>query len=252
MGGRGPAVIPSKYRGGAAQECSLQRRHSGERPSCNSARRARFPFRSPDGSLGRAPSAPSHRHASDHRPGLRARTSSRTPRRGAGVNPPALSSVVAPIVVAAGLSFWWVFRQRSRRPERATTSASPAETPVDMNEEAFLSKLSDAVLIAGRDGIIANASRGAERVLGWSPDHLRARRVSSLIHEDFVAEASQAQERAAGGAELHLPPRWRVRRAGGGWVGAGRTARGVGLRSMMAWARATPASPSPAAWCTLE
>lgn len=93
-----------------------------------------------------------------------------------------------------------------------------------MNEDVFLSKLSDAVLIAGRDGVIANASRGAERVLGWSPDHLRARRVSSLIHEDFVAEASQALERVADGAELHLPQRWRVRRADGSWFEAECTA----------------------------
>lgn len=93
-----------------------------------------------------------------------------------------------------------------------------------MNEDVFLSKLSDAVLIAGRDGVIANASRGAERVLGWSPDHLRARRMASIIHEDNVAEASQALERVADGAELHLPQRWRVRRADGSWFEAECTA----------------------------
>ncbi|MCC6928794.1 MAG: GGDEF domain-containing protein [Gemmatimonadaceae bacterium] len=93
-----------------------------------------------------------------------------------------------------------------------------------MNEDVFLSKLSDAVLIAGRDGVIANASRGAERVLGWSPEHLRERRVASIIHEDNVAEASQALERVADGAELHLPQRWRVRRADGSWFEAECTA----------------------------
>ncbi len=94
----------------------------------------------------------------------------------------------------------------------------------DMSEEVFLSKLSDAVLIAGRDGVIASASRGTERVTGWTPDELRSRRVASLIHEDFVAEAIKALERVADGAELHLPQRWRFRRADGSWFDAECTA----------------------------
>lgn len=94
----------------------------------------------------------------------------------------------------------------------------------DMAEEVFLSKLSDAVIIAGRDGVIASASRGTERVMGWSPDDLKSRRVASLIHEDFVAEAIKAVERVADGAELHLPQRWRVRRADGSWFDAECTA----------------------------
>jgi diguanylate cyclase (GGDEF)-like protein/PAS domain S-box-containing protein len=94
----------------------------------------------------------------------------------------------------------------------------------DMTEDVFLSKLSDAVIIAGRDGVIASASRGAERVMGWSPDDLKSRRVASLIHEDFVAEAMKALERVADGAELHLPQRWRVRRADGSWFDAECTA----------------------------
>lgn len=93
-----------------------------------------------------------------------------------------------------------------------------------MNEEVFLSKLSDAVLILGRDGVIASASRGAERVLGWAPDALRMRRVASLIHEDVLAEATQSLARVAEGVELHLPQRWRVRRADGSWLEAECTA----------------------------
>ena len=94
-------------------------------------------------------------------------------------------------------------------------------SPSDMNEEVFLSKLSDAVIIAGRDGVIVSASRGTERVLGWSPDLLRHRRLASLIHEDFVAEAVKAFERVADGAELHLPQRWGGRRADGRWFKSG-------------------------------
>ncbi|MEO6444684.1 MAG: GGDEF domain-containing protein [Gemmatimonadaceae bacterium] len=93
-----------------------------------------------------------------------------------------------------------------------------------MNEDALLSKLSDAVLITGRDGLIASASLGAERVLGFTTDALRHRRLTSLLHEDFVAEASQAVARVADGVELHLPQRWRVRVADGGWITAECTA----------------------------
>lgn len=87
-----------------------------------------------------------------------------------------------------------------------------------MTDDALLSRLSDAVLITGRDGVIASASRGTERVLGWAPHGLRARRLMSLVHEDNVAEASTSIARVADGAELHLPQRWRIRRADGSWL----------------------------------
>ena len=87
-----------------------------------------------------------------------------------------------------------------------------------MNEDVFLSKLTDAVLITSREGVIARASRGVERILGYTPAALHAKRVSSLLHEDCVAEATQAVHRVAGGTELHLPQRWKVRMADGGWL----------------------------------
>lgn len=87
-----------------------------------------------------------------------------------------------------------------------------------MNDEPFLSHLADAVLITGRDGVIARASRGAERVLGYRPEDLRGKRIGSFLHEDCVAEASNAVLRVADGAELHLPQMWRVRTADGGWI----------------------------------
>lgn len=130
------------------------------------------------------------------------------------------------LVAITGFYVYRAFLRPSRlRPDSSAPPPSPmAASPADMNEDAFLSKLSDAVLIAGRDGVIANASRGTERVLGWSPDHLRTRRVASLIHEDFVAEAVRALERVADGAELHLPQRWKVRRSDGSWFEAECTA----------------------------
>jgi diguanylate cyclase (GGDEF)-like protein/PAS domain S-box-containing protein len=87
-----------------------------------------------------------------------------------------------------------------------------------MNEETILSRLADAVLILGRDGLIARASQGATRVLGFKPEELRGRRIASLLHEDCVAEASSAVSRVSDGAELHLPQVWRVRTADGGWI----------------------------------
>ena len=130
----------------------------------------------------------------------------------------------ASVVVVAGFTAFWMFRRLNRPQLPAPRAESMDASPSEMSEEVFLSKLSDAVLIAGRDGVIVSASRGAERVLGWTPDDLRTRRVSSLIHEDFVAEAVQALERVADGAELHLPQRWRLRRADGSWFEAECTA----------------------------
>jgi diguanylate cyclase (GGDEF)-like protein/PAS domain S-box-containing protein len=87
-----------------------------------------------------------------------------------------------------------------------------------MTEELFLTKISDAVLVVGRDGVIAKASKGAEKVLGHGASQLRGRRVASLLHEDCVAEATQALLRVAEGAELHLPQRWQVRSGDGAFI----------------------------------
>jgi diguanylate cyclase (GGDEF)-like protein/PAS domain S-box-containing protein len=143
---------------------------------------------------------------------------------------PIATACLALLLLVAGILLWRRLSlpvspaqpPRTPLPDRAIDDAT--DSPPSMTEDVFLSKLSDAVLIAGRDGVIASASRGAERVLGWSPDALRTRRVSSLIHEDFVAEASSALSRVADGAELHLPQRWRVRRADGSFIDAECTA----------------------------
>ena len=87
-----------------------------------------------------------------------------------------------------------------------------------MNEDLFLSKLTDAVLITSREGVIARASLGVERILGYTPAALHTKRVASLLHEDCVAEATQVVHRVAGGTEVHHPQRWKVRMADGGWV----------------------------------
>ena len=93
-----------------------------------------------------------------------------------------------------------------------------------MTEEVLLSKISDAVLIVGRDGVIARTSRGIEKLLGAGAEDLRGRRLASLIHEDCVAEATQSLTRVADGAELHLPQRWRIRTTDGAFVDAECTA----------------------------
>lgn len=128
------------------------------------------------------------------------------------------------LAVAWAVAFIWKYRPRATATPPLTPAPLPDVSLHPMTEEVLLSKLSDAVLIVGRDGVIASASRGAERVLGWSPDDLRARRVASLIHEDVLAEATSSLTRVAEGAELHLPQRWRVRRADGSWLDAECTA----------------------------
>ena len=105
---------------------------------------------------------------------------------------------------------------------KAAASAPPPTLvppdPPEMTEDLFLSKLNDAVLITSREGVIARASRGVEKILGYAPAALHTKRVASLLHEDCVAEATQAVLRVAGGTELHLPQRWKVRMADGGWL----------------------------------
>lgn len=87
-----------------------------------------------------------------------------------------------------------------------------------MADEQLLTKIADAVLIVGRDGVIAKASKGVERVIGFAGAGLAGRRLTSLLHEDNVAEASQAVLRVSNGAELHVPQRWRARTSDGAFV----------------------------------
>jgi diguanylate cyclase (GGDEF)-like protein/PAS domain S-box-containing protein len=87
-----------------------------------------------------------------------------------------------------------------------------------MQDEQLLTKVADAVLIVSGDGIIAKASKGVERVIGFPGGGLAGRRLTSLLHEDFVAEASQAVLRVSKGAELHVPQRWRTRTNEGAFV----------------------------------
>ncbi len=114
-----------------------------------------------------------------------------------------------------------------------------------------LSKLTDAVLIVGRDGIIAKASKGVERILGFPVADLKGRRVGSLVHEDNLAEAAQALRRVGEGSELHTPQRWRVRTAAGAFVETQCTATRLTdappERSVVISMReATDADPNPA------
>lgn len=120
-----------------------------------------------------------------------------------------------------------------------------------MSDEASLSKLSDAVLILGRDGVIAKASKGIERILGFPAADLKGRRIGSLVHEDNLAEAAQALRRVGEGSELHTPQRWRVRAADGAFIEtdctATRLADAPAERSVVVSFRlATDPDPNPA------
>lgn len=95
----------------------------------------------------------------------------------------------------------------------------PDSTDPDlMRDEQLLTKIADAVLIVSRDGVIAKASKGVERVIGFAGAGLAGKRLTSLLHEDNVAEASQAVLRVSNGAELHVPQRWRTRTNEGAFV----------------------------------
>ena len=98
----------------------------------------------------------------------------------------------------------------------STDSDLPDSDP--MRDEQLLTKIADAVLIVSRDGIIAKASKGVERVIGFPGAGLAGKRLTSLLHEDNVAEAAQAVLRVSNGAELHVPQRWRARTNEGAFV----------------------------------
>lgn len=77
-------------------------------------------------------------------------------------------------------------------------------------------RVSDPVLLVNREGIVLQASAATARVLGHVPPSLAGHSLGRLLHEDDAAEVGQFLRETAEGTDVP-PPRWRVRRADGGW-----------------------------------
>lgn len=89
-------------------------------------------------------------------------------------------------------------------------SLAPFEVPL-------FERLSDPVFLVDRSGTVLHASASTARVLGHVPDSLSGRSLSKLVHEDDLTSIAPFLRDVAGGEDPNPTPRWRVRRADGGW-----------------------------------
>ena len=84
-------------------------------------------------------------------------------------------------------------------------------------EVALFERLSDPVLLVDRKGVVLRASASTARTLGLVPASLSGRPLAKLLHEDDAAALELFLGDIADGKEQGASPRWRVRRADGGW-----------------------------------
>lgn len=103
----------------------------------------------------------------------------------------------------------------------AADAAQPttiARAPSTAFEVHLFERLSDPVLLVDRRGKVLRASASTARVLGHVPSTLAGRSLGRLLHEDdAVAMDSFLGDVAEGTDPVGTAPRWRLRRADGGW-----------------------------------
>lgn len=118
----------------------------------------------------------------------------------------------ATILVAAAVALTLVLGGQA-------TDAAPAPPPLAPPPEVPLfERLSDPVFLVDRSGIVRRASASAARVLGHVPASLHGHALRRLLHEDDAAGVEAfLREVAEGDEPTASAPRWRVRRADGGW-----------------------------------
>ena len=104
----------------------------------------------------------------------------------------------------------------SGRNEPAETLPAPLSRPTPF-EVALFERLSDPVLLVDRKGVVLRASASTARTLGLIPASLSGRPLAKLLHEDDAAALDSFLGDIAEGKEQGASPRWRVRRADGGW-----------------------------------
>jgi diguanylate cyclase (GGDEF)-like protein/PAS domain S-box-containing protein len=97
------------------------------------------------------------------------------------------------------------------------TGVSRGLTPVVPFEMPLFERLSDPVLLVDRKGMVLSASASTARTLGHVPAALAGRSLGKLLHEDDAASLGPFLRDVVDGAEPGAAPRWRMRRADGGW-----------------------------------
>jgi diguanylate cyclase (GGDEF)-like protein/PAS domain S-box-containing protein len=100
----------------------------------------------------------------------------------------------------------------------AQTGSVAAVAPLTAPFEVPLfERLSDPVLLVDRDGKVLRASASTARLLGHVPASLAGRPLGKLMHEDDAASLDPFLRDIVDGSEPGASPRWRMRRADGGW-----------------------------------
>jgi diguanylate cyclase (GGDEF)-like protein/PAS domain S-box-containing protein len=95
--------------------------------------------------------------------------------------------------------------------------AKPAAEVSTVFDVPLFERLSDPVLLVDRQGTVLRASASTARMLGHIPASLAGQPLRRLMHEDDAAGLEPFLRDIADGTEPGAPPRWRVRRADGGW-----------------------------------
>lgn len=98
--------------------------------------------------------------------------------------------------------------------DRNTLANSAALAPFEV---PLFERLSDPVLLVDREGTVLRASASTARTLGHVPAALAGRPLGRLMHEDDAASLDPFLRDVVDGAEPGAAPRWRMRRADGGW-----------------------------------
>jgi diguanylate cyclase (GGDEF)-like protein/PAS domain S-box-containing protein len=92
----------------------------------------------------------------------------------------------------------------------------PAAMPTPFDVRLF-ERLSDPVLLVDRQGTVLRASASTARMLGYIPASLAGRPLGRLMHEDDAAGLDPFLRDVEEATVPSTPPRWRMRRADGGW-----------------------------------
>ena len=96
------------------------------------------------------------------------------------------------------------------------TAGSPAPSSAPFEVPLF-ERISDPVLLVDREGRVLRASASTARTLGHLPAALTGHSLGTLMHEDDAAALDPFLNDVVSGEEPAASPRWRMRRADGGW-----------------------------------
>jgi diguanylate cyclase (GGDEF)-like protein/PAS domain S-box-containing protein len=133
-----------------------------------------------------------------------------------------LAVLGALVLVAGSIGLTWALAPQPPRAAMTSApppiaSAAPIGPPATPFEVPLFERLSDPVFLVDRTGTVLHASASTARVLGHVPDSLHGRPLTKLVHEDDVTTVAPFLREVAEGEDPTPPPRWRVRRADGGW-----------------------------------